>query len=63
MGGSDLDSTSDRCTEHPQYDPKGCYDPISHEVHPCEKSKCPFAYNEKAAFAGDENNPGQKKLP
>ncbi|MFH0830367.1 MAG: hypothetical protein V1887_04390 [Candidatus Aenigmatarchaeota archaeon] len=63
MGGSDLDSTSDMCSSHPQYDTTKCYDPLTHEVHLCEKIRCPFAYDEKAAFADEEKNPGQKKPP
>jgi len=35
-------STSDKCSHKLDYDKNTCYDPISHETHPCTKEECPF---------------------
>ena len=35
-------STSDKCSHKLGYDKNTCYDPISHETHPCTKEECPL---------------------
>jgi len=55
-----IEGTSDRCSSHPAYDPKKCYDPTTHQVHPCAKGSCPLAYDEKKD--GDKADKKQGKL-
>jgi len=37
-------STSERCLKKVRWDNTICYDPLSHETHPCKKELCPVYY-------------------
>lgn len=47
IAGHYVYSTSDQCLQRISRNKGICYDPITHETHPCKKEKCPLYYNPK----------------
>ena len=61
MGGWPKFGTSNYCLSKLDRDRTKCYDPTTHEVHPCTEEKCPYAYELEAKKAAKEKAK-QKKL-